>query len=66
MAAVAPAAIAGAAAANIVGSPNNLSAETQPMLRQGSNNGNVHPPVRGRRMCRRCQAFKPPRAHHCR
>ena len=21
---------------------------------------------RGRRMCRRCQAFKPPRAHHCR
>ena len=20
---------------------------------------------RGRRMCRRCQAFKPPRAHHC-
>eukprot|EP00804_Cyclotella_cryptica_P013834 CCRYP_018171-RA/>CCRYP_018171-RA protein AED:0.08 eAED:0.08 QI:62/1/1/1/0.33/0.5/4/849/588 len=23
------------------------------------------PPVRGRRMCRRCQAFKPPRAHHC-
>ncbi|KAL3764343.1 hypothetical protein ACHAW5_003479 [Stephanodiscus triporus] len=21
--------------------------------------------VRGRRMCRRCQSFKPPRAHHC-
>ena len=27
-------------------------------------NNNALPP-RGRRMCRRCQAFKPPRAHHC-
>ena len=24
------------------------------------------PQPRGKRMCRRCQAFKPPRAHHCR
>lgn len=31
-----------------------------------NNNNNKTPlPPRGRRMCRRCQAYKPPRAHHC-
>jgi len=29
-----------------------------------NNNNNALPP-RGRRMCRRCNSFKPPRAHHC-
>jgi hypothetical protein len=30
-----------------------------------NNNNNSTLPPRGRRMCRRCQAYKPPRAHHC-
>ena len=30
-----------------------------------ANNNKSSLPQRGRRMCRRCQAYKPPRAHHC-
>ena len=51
-AAVASGAVAALGAVAAVGA----AAAPTPPPRQG----------RGRRMCRRCQAFKPPRAHHCR
>eukprot|EP00985_Skeletonema_marinoi_P018164 scaffold10072_cov112-Skeletonema_marinoi.AAC.5 len=58
---------------------NNMSSSSSPAP-QSSSPSHVHGPncnhnknsssssalpPRGRRMCRRCQAFKPPRAHHC-
>lgn len=36
-----------------------------PNCNHNNNNTSSALPPRGRRMCRRCQAFKPPRAHHC-
>mmetsp|Transcript_4497 Transcript_4497/g.9958 ORF Transcript_4497/g.9958 Transcript_4497/m.9958 type:complete len:348 (-) Transcript_4497:418-1461(-) len=48
---------AGAAAAGV--------AATGPIRPKNGNGGPPSQQPRGRRMCRRCQAFKPPRAHHC-
>mmetsp|Transcript_20949 Transcript_20949/g.41750 ORF Transcript_20949/g.41750 Transcript_20949/m.41750 type:complete len:563 (+) Transcript_20949:217-1905(+) len=55
---------------------NNMSSSSSPAPQSSSpshvhgpncnhNNSSSALPPRGRRMCRRCQAFKPPRAHHC-
>eukprot|EP00984_Skeletonema_dohrnii_P001440 scaffold457_cov117-Skeletonema_dohrnii-CCMP3373.AAC.10 len=55
---------------------NNMSSSSSPAPQSSSpnhvhgpncnhNNSSSALPSRGRRMCRRCQAFKPPRAHHC-
>lgn len=53
--------VAGAAAVAGVAAAGGVA----PIRPSGSRGGGPQQP-RGRRMCRRCQAFKPPRAHHCR
>ena len=55
------AAVVGAAAIGAVG----VAAAASAMGPIKANN-TPQQPQRGKRMCRRCQAFKPPRAHHCR
>ena len=56
------AAVVGAAAIGAVG----VAAAASAMGPIKANNSTPQQPQRGKRMCRRCQAFKPPRAHHCR
>lgn len=58
MTAMAPVALIGAGMAAMTKSPTSLAVENEQQPQQQ--------PMRGRRMCRRCKAFKPPRAHHCR
>ena len=62
MAAMAPVALVGAGVAAISNVSAGISAENQHHHVQYQQ----QQPTRGRRMCRRCKAFKPPRAHHCR
>lgn len=62
MAAMAPAAVVGAGMAAVANSSMNVSSGAEQQRHQQQQ----PQPVRGRRMCRRCKAFKPPRAHHCR
>lgn len=65
MAAIAPAAVVGAGMTAMSNSPTGMNGENE----QHSHHSPPRPqsqPMRGRRMCRRCKAFKPPRAHHCR
>lgn len=48
-------------------SPSNHNHSTIPQAGAKAHaHGAMPPQTRGKRMCRRCQAFKPPRAHHCR
>ena len=58
------AAVVGVAAGAAVG----VAAAASAMGPIKANNNTPQQPgqQRGKRMCRRCQAFKPPRAHHCR
>ena len=56
------AAVVGAAGVAIVGAASGVAAAAGPIKVKRSP---MMPQQRGRRMCRRCQAFKPPRAHHC-
>ena len=65
IASVAPAAAVGAGLVAMANSSQSVTADEneqqQPCIQAQQQQ---HP--RGRRMCRRCKAFKPPRAHHCR
>ena len=56
------AAVVGAAGVAIAGAASGVAAAAGPIKVKRSP---MMPQQRGRRMCRRCQAFKPPRAHHC-
>lgn len=64
IAAMAPVAVVGAGMAAMANSPTSFAGEN---VHHGHNvQQQQQQPMRGRRMCRRCKAFKPPRAHHCR
>ena len=64
MAAMAPAAVMGAGMAAMTRIPTNLVTDNE--HNDHHNHQTKQHPVRGKRMCRRCKTFKPPRAHHCR
>ena len=64
VAAVAPVALVGAGVVAMTKVPTGNSAENEHRNHQVQHQ--QQQTTRGRRMCRRCKAFKPPRAHHCR
>jgi hypothetical protein len=60
-------AVVGVAAGVAIGAVGVANAAASVMGPIKANNTPQQPgQQRGKRMCRRCQAFKPPRAHHCR
>eukprot|EP00580_Thalassiosira_gravida_P005869 CAMPEP_0201654492 /NCGR_PEP_ID=MMETSP0493-20130528/45524_1 /ASSEMBLY_ACC=CAM_ASM_000838 /TAXON_ID=420259 /ORGANISM="Thalassiosira gravida, Strain GMp14c1" /LENGTH=471 /DNA_ID=CAMNT_0048131053 /DNA_START=1389 /DNA_END=2804 /DNA_ORIENTATION=- len=67
VAAVAGAAGVAGAVMSTAGASSSMSSSSG-VQKRGNGQERRAPPgqqQRGRRMCRRCQAFKPPRAHHC-
>ena len=60
--------VAGVAVAAGVAMAGQVANSAGPIkAKNGSGSSTMpHTQQRGRRMCRRCHAYKPPRAHHCR
>ena len=66
IASVAPVAAVGAGMVAMANSSNNGTADENEQQQKPGLQAQQQQHPRGRRMCRRCKAFKPPRAHHCR
>lgn len=60
--------VAGVAAAAGVAMAGQVANAAGPIKAKNESGSSAmpHTQQRGRRMCRRCHAYKPPRAHHCR
>ena len=60
--------VAGVAAAAGVAMAGQVASAAGPIKAKKESGSSTmpHTQQRGRRMCRRCHAYKPPRAHHCR